>query len=275
MLDFTPKIIISDRPYFMAARISNTYLPRATSTLLLILLSSLQLLAQTNSSIPYRSQEVSERDGIPVLIKHLPDWENLRDRTTFAHEVTALKAALGDRSTLDLIDFSAGTEAVTAPYAAGKLLIIEYATPQASVDADGKFIARLADTGDTTTIYRRIGNYNAFVFDGSDPAAAEALLDQVKFEKNVQWLGDDPFLLHRAERAFVVTTADIFLSTLLVIVLGICVSILTGLIVGFVFFQMRERRRAGFNEFTDAGGMTRLNLDGFTPEIGTDRVLGE
>src|SRR5580765_545445 len=117
------------------------------------------------SSIPYKSQEVSEKDGIPVLIMHLPDWESVRNRTTFAHSVGELKTALGDRPVLDLIDFSAGTEAVTAPYDAGKLLIIEYTSPQASVDADTNFTAALADPGDSTTIYRRIGNYNVLVFD--------------------------------------------------------------------------------------------------------------
>jgi hypothetical protein len=28
-------------------------------------------------------------------------------------------------------------------------------------------------------------------------------------------------------------------------------------------------------EFSDAGGMVRLNLDGLTPELSTDRLLGE
>lgn len=223
-----------------------------------------------------RSMEVSESDGIPVLIKHLPNWENLRGRTTFANNAEPLKAALGPRGVLDLIDFSGGTETVTAPYDAGKLLIVEYTTPQASVEADNTFKARLAEGGETgMTVYRRIGNYSAFVFDATGEAAANALLDQVKYEKYVQWLGKNPFLQKQAERAFVITTSDIFLSTVIVILIGIGFSVVGGVLSGFVFFNVRERKRASMPTFSDAGGMTRLNLDGFTPEIAPDRLLGE
>src|SRR5688572_31281957 len=126
---------------------------------------SLSAAAQAVSSIPYKSQEVSDIDGIPVLVKHLPDWEVVRETTTFAKNTAELKSVLGERPVLDLIDFSAGTEAVTALYPAGALLIIEYSSPQGSVDADEKFEAFLSQNDDTTTVYRRIGNYNAFVFD--------------------------------------------------------------------------------------------------------------
>jgi hypothetical protein len=65
----------------------------------------------------------------------------------------------------------------------------------------------------------------------------------------------------------VVTTSDIFLSTVLVIVLGMGLSIVGGLVFGFVYFLMREHRRAGMAEFSDAGGMIRLNLDRLTPDL--------
>ncbi|MBP6001880.1 MAG: hypothetical protein KA746_00465 [Pyrinomonadaceae bacterium] len=231
--------------------------------------------AQQAAQTPYQSQELSDGDGIPVLIKHLPNWENLRDRTAFVRDTAALKAALGERPIFDLVDFSAGTEAVTAPYQAGKLLIIEYTTPQVSVESDAKFIARLGELGDTTTVYRRIGNYSVFVFDGTDTAAATELLEQVKYEKNVQWLGDDPYYLKRAERAFINTTSGIFTSTVFVILIGIGLAITGGLIVGITYFTLRVRRRAAMTAYTDAGGMTRLNLDGFTPDIVPERLLGE
>jgi len=176
---------------------------------------------------------------------------------------------------VDLIDLTAGAEAVTAPYPAGTLLIVEYTTPQVSIEADGRFTARLADLGDTQTAYRRIGNYSVFVFDSSDPAAANALIDEVKYEKNIQWLGDDPFLLRRAERAFINTTSGIFTSTVTVILIGIGIAITAGLIVGITYFMLRVRRRAEMKTFTDAGGMTRLNLDGYTPEILPERLLGD
>jgi hypothetical protein len=228
--------------------------------------------AQVPAGSPYQTQEYSEGDRIPVLIKHLPDWESVRESTTFAHDVTALKAKLGERPVLDQIDLTPGTEAALATYPAGKLLIVEFASPQSSAEADGKITASLAD--DATTAYRRIGNYNAFVFDAKDAASAAALLDQVKYEKDIQWLGKNPFRI-TPERAFVLTTSDIFLSTVIVIVMGIGIAILGGLIAGFTYFMFRERRRAGMSAYTDAGGMTRLNLDGFTPDLAPERLLGE
>lgn len=229
--------------------------------------------AQASTTPIYNSQELSEVDGIPVLLKHLPDWESVRDRAVFATDSDTLKAALGERAVLSAVDFTGGTEAVTAPYDAGRLVIIEYTSPQASVEADARF-NEILSSADGATLYRRIGNYNSFVFDVTDMSAANALLDQVKYEKDVHWLGDDPFKIS-AERAFVLTTADIFFSTVLVIVIGIGFSIIGGLIVGFVYFQTRERRRASMATFTDAGGMTRLNLDGFTPDIQPERLLGK
>jgi hypothetical protein len=236
-----------------------------------LLLLSVPLFGQSTGG-PSRAQEYSDGDEVPVLIKHLPDWQNVRSSTHLTHDVQSLKDALGDRPLLDLIDFTAGTEAVTAAYPAGKLLIVEYSTPQASVEADKAITALIA--GDQGTAYRRIGNYNVVVFDATDPAAAAALIDEVKYEKNIQWLGKNPFRIS-AERAFVLTTSDIFFSTLLVILIGIGLAIVGGLITGYTFFQLRERRRASMPTFTDAGGMTRLNLDGFTPDIVPERLLGE
>jgi hypothetical protein len=207
---------------------------------------------------------VSESDGIPVLIKHLPEWESVRGQTTFAADANTLRAALGGRPVLDQIDFAGGTEAVTATYPAGRLLIVEFTSPQASIDADDHIRAALA--GDPSTVYRRIGNYNAFVFDATDAAAANALLDQVKYEKTVQWLGRNPYQIS-AERAFVIGTTDLFISTVLIVVMGIGFSLVAGLFTGYLFFLLREKRRSRLAAFTDAGGMTRLNLDGFTPDI--------
>jgi hypothetical protein len=246
----------------------------ATCLLALGLLLATPVLAEQPANNVLKSQEISEADGLPVIVKHLPEWESVRARSTFAKSVAELKAALGDRPILDLIDFRAGTEAVTAPYTIGRLLIVEYSSPQGSADADTKFQAAIAASGEASTVYRRIGNYNVIVFDAVDSAAANALIDQVKYEKQIQWLGNNPFRIS-AERNFVITTSDIFISTVLVIVGGIVVSIVGGLIAGFIYFQFRERRRAGMSAYTDAGGMTRLNLDGFTPDISPDRLLGE
>ena len=224
--------------------------------------------AQNAGKAPAKSLEVSEVDGVPVLIKHLPDVEEAQARARFINSSEALKETLGDRPVLKAIEFNGGTEAVGAPYEAGKLLIVEYTNPQSSIDADQKIIETIAQGGDgSPTAYRRIGNYNVFVFDGADEAAAAALLDQVKYQKTVQWLGEDPYLLKRVEKYFVTTTRDIFISTVIVIVLGIGGSILAGIIAGFFYFRFRDRRRERTAAFSDAGGLTRLNLDELTSEI--------
>lgn len=244
------------------------------AAILLACIFSLTLLGQEVGQVQYKSQEVSETDGIPVLIKHLPDWENRRDTTQFAKSTEELRNALGERAIVDLIDFSAGTEAVTAQYDAGRLLIVEFASPQGSIDADQKIQAAIAQNGDGRTFYRRVGNYNVVVFDATSRWAANSLIDEVKYEKQIHWLGKNPFAIS-AERAFVLTTSDIFMSTLMVIVGGAVFSILGGLVAGYLFFMRREGRRARMSTFSDAGGMTRLNLDGFTPDIVPDRLLGD
>lgn len=224
-----------------------------------------QISAQNEKSAQPKSQEVSEEDGIPVLIKHLPEWENVRNSAVLTHNVEGLRKALGERPIYDLIDFAGGTEAVTAPYAQGKLLLVEYNNPQSSIEADTKIVQRLAEIGQNSQIvYRRIGNYNAFVFDAADESAANVLLDQIKYQKQVQWLGDDPYMLQRAERAVVQTLSTLFVSTVLVIVIGIIIAIFGGIAVGFFYFRFGQQKRAGMRAFSDAGGMTRLNLDELT-----------
>ncbi len=230
--------------------------------------------AQNAGTAQPKSREVSEDDGVPVLTKHLPDWEAKQKDSTYILNQTDLRNALGERTVFDFIEFESGTEAVTAPYAEGKLLLVEYSTPQASVDADAKINQLLTESGQNqSTVYRRTGNYNIFVFDAPDQAAANALLDQIKYEKSIQWLGEDPFLLKRAERAMVKGLSELFISTVLAIVGILGLAVLLGFTVGFIYYRQSDQRRARMTQFTDAGGMTRLNLDGFTPEIASDRLL--
>lgn len=222
-----------------------------------------------------RPSEISEEDGIAVLIKHLPEWETVHANSTFAKDSATLKNFIGDKPVLDLIDFSVGTEAVTANYGAGRLLIVEFMTPQGSIDADTKINQHLAANPDAGTIYRRIGNYNTFVFNATDAAAANALLDQIKYQKTVQWLGSDPYLNHRAERHFVEYTSDLFVSTVMAIVLGIGLSILVGIGVGLVYFRHRANQRFETQSFSDGGGLTRLDLDGDSYDMRAKPQLNE
>jgi hypothetical protein len=225
----------------------------------------------------FQSQEVSEADGIPVLIKHLPEWEKVQSDARLIKSQNDLRAVLGARPVFDLIDFEGGTEAVFAPYEVGKLLIVEYNTPQASIDTDNKVKQYLAENPQQNSpiFYRRIGNYNVFLFDGADEQAANELIGQVKYEKIVQWLGEDPFLYERVQRSYVTTLTEIFFATILAIVSGIGLSILAGIGVGVLFFYVRKKQRDESDSFSDAGGMLRLNLDEMTQEVSPDRLLKE
>lgn len=220
------------------------------------------------------SQEISEKEGVPVLVKHLPDWEQKQDAAVFVTSKEDLQYYLNDREVIELIDFIPGTEAVLASYPAGKLVIIEFSTPQASSDADRRVLGFIEETGGSFT-YRRIGNYNAFVFDGNDQAAAAALLDEIKYEKVVQWLGAEPsfFPPGESEQQFIRRASSLFIGTVIVIVSGLGSSMIIGVIVGLLFFYFREHKRAGLSAFSDAGGMTRLNLDGLSADPDSARLL--
>lgn len=226
--------------------------------------------AQANKSTPV----VLEEDKTPSVVKNLPDPDNARNRATYTKSTDDLRKALGERPVFDLINLGSGIEAVTAPYPEGKLLIVEYPTPQASIDANAQFTQRLSENPPNPPIYyRRIGNYSAFVFDASDEAAANVLLDQISYGKTIQWLGENPLPQLYAEREFAIMTGDIFLSTVIVVAFGFGSTILVGLAVGLFFFYLREHKRKTTHIYTDAGGMTRLNLDGLTPDVMSERLL--
>lgn len=220
----------------------------------------------------FKSQEISEVDGYPVLMKHLPDFDVVKDKAKFAITVDELRAAVGERPILANVDMSAGAEATTADYAAGKLLIIEFPSPQASIEADEQFKNLLSR--ESNAVYRRIGNYNAFVFDSPDQLAANALLDQVLFEKDIQWLGDNPFRIN-AERAFIIQTSELFVSTVIWIFMGIGLAVVVGIATGAVFFVIRRKERADNVAFANVSGMTILELDEFSSNVHTDRTLGK
>jgi hypothetical protein len=211
-----------------------------------------------------KSQEVSEIDGLPVLLKHLPDHERMSARALFVTNINELRNIVGDEPVLDAVDFPIGTEAVSAVYPQGRLVIVEYTNPLLSSEVDARIHQHIASVPGSQFVYRRIGNYNAFVFGPSDLGEAGALLDEIKYEKTVQWLGEDPFLLQKLERYMVTTSRDIAISTVLWIALVLGSALLTGIASGLIFFRFREQKRLNRSAFSDAGGLTRLNLDGLS-----------
>ena len=240
-------------------------------TFLLVLFFSFNIFSQTQ---PVEVDIVSEDDLVPGIIKALPDWEKMKDKATHITNSEGLKKVFGnERDVLDLINFKGGNEAVTADYTTGKLLIVEFASPQVSFETDNQIKERLSQSPVANLFYRRIGNYNVFLFDGKDEASADVLLKQIKYEKTVKWLGEDPFYNNRAERNFVETASNMFIGTFLAIGALLVTMVTLGVIAGFVYFNYSKKQRDSLTAFSDAGGMTRLNLDELTPDVSPDRLL--
>jgi hypothetical protein len=209
-------------------------------------------------------------DGIPVLLKNLPDWKNSVKKAKWVNDRVTLVQLLGERPVFETIDFSTAVEAVFVEYPEGKLLLLEYGTPQLSSDADARFTRFFTESPNRDdTVYKRIGNYNAFVFDPLNEVGANSLLDQIYYGKLVQWLGEDPNLQEKLDRYFASTTAQVFLSTVKAIVLGLGIALVLGVVTGLLFFRHRQKQRRKLKTFSDAGGMIRINLDGFSdqPEV--------
>ena len=241
---------------------------------LLVSIFSLHSFAQSVQTPPVEVEIISEEDLVPSVIKALPEWEKVKDKAIHIKNSAELKKALGDRGVLDLIDFTGGNEAVTADYPEGKLLIVEFASPQVSFETDNQIKQRLSEKpANPPVFYRRIGNYNVFLFEAKDELSAENLFKKIKYEKTVKWLGEDPFYYNRAERHFVQTTLQLFLSTLMVIGIILGTVLVLGIGVGILYFRIRNRQLEEMTAFSDAGGMIRLNLDELTPEIPAERLL--
>ena len=234
---------------------------------------------------------------IPVLVKHLPDWQTATQHSVYCVSLGCLQEAVhlsGDRPigldinkeasrpfvpqpqpVLGALDFEGGTEAVVANYGQSQLVIVEFTTPQFSVDNDSRIwtkIAELKSQGQPTpSAYRRVGNYSVFVFNAPDEKTANALVDQVKYEKVVQWLGDDPHLYERLQKYLTQTSAGVLAAVLKSSGLSLLLCLAAGALIGTMLFRHRRAQRAAL--YSDAGGSIRLNLDELTGPANRHRLL--
>lgn len=209
---------------------------------------------------------------IPALVKHLPNWESMQSRVVYTTNSEGLLAATLDpeHHALSNIDFSGGTEAVVADYSTdsikSRLVVIEYATPQASISEDQRITALLESTvaagRPLPTAYKRTGNYSVFAFSSAGQEAAEQLADTIKYEKQVRWLGNNPHDLERAQAEYGAFTASVIITTFkaTALVLLFCFGI--GAIFGGIVFIRRRAEIVNSRVYSDAGGMIRLNIDG-------------
>lgn len=221
----------------------------------------------------------SEENDIPALVKHLPDWEAAQERAVFAVSLKTLQEAAGNQPALEVVDFAGGSEAVTAAYDSSRLVIIEFSTPQLSIDNDARITARLKELRDAgqpvPTAYRRVGNYSVFVFGAPDEIAAARLIDGITYEKVVQWLGDNPRAWDRLEKEYNETTAGLIIGVVKASGISALLCLAVGGLFGGLIFMRRRAQQAATNKYSDAGGMLRLNMDELTPQTDPARLLGK
>lgn len=215
---------------------------------------------------------------IPVLIKHLPNWERVLDNVLYAVDKDGLNRALGNQPVLEALSFHGGAEAAVADYNGAKMVLVEFNTPQIATDNDQRVLAKLQELRSQgqplPTAYRRVGNYAVFVFGATSQEAADQLIDQVKYQQMVQWLGENPYRYDKAVREFADTTLGVFVNVVKASGLVILGSLAVGGLLGALLFSRRRAQQQAQEAYSDAGGMLRLNLDEITPTRNSARLLG-
>ena len=216
---------------------------------------------------------------IPSLTKHLPNPDEAQKTAIYLHSFSDLSALPVQSNVFSAIDAARNADAVFATYGPSKVLIVEFNTPQLAGDNDRRIIARIQELWKlgqpAPTAYRRIGNYSVFVFDAPDEATAKQLIDQVKYEQVVQWLGDNPNIYKEAEKRYINTTLGLLVAVLKASGYAALACLGLGGLLGGLLFSYRRSQQKEATAYSDAGGMLRLNLDELTPETDPRRLLRE
>ena len=213
---------------------------------------------------------------IPVLVKHLPGWQQAQ--VLYAVDNETLKKTFSNQPVLDVVSFEGGAEAAAAEYGAQKLVVIEFNTASLATDNDQRIKAKLQELRalgqPTPTVYRRVGNYAVFVFDAPSAEAANQLIDQVKYQQVVQWLGQNPFSYEQATREFTETTLGVLVSVVQTSGLALVGCLAVGGLFGALLFRSRRAQQRAREAYADSDAMLRLNIDELTPENDPARLLG-
>ena len=225
------------------------------------------------------AETIDKGEGeIPALVKHLPGWENGDLHAVYSVSLLSLLYHIPHQQIFDAISFEGGVTAAMANYGASQLLIVEFNTPQLATDNDRKIVAKIqelrAQGQPAPTGYRRVGNYAVFVFNAPDEQAANQLIDQVKYQQVVQWLGENPFSYEKATREFTETTLGVLVAVVKTSGLALLACLAVGGFLGALLFRFRRAQQRAREAYADSEAMLRLNLDELTPENDTSRLLG-
>lgn len=236
--------------------------------------------ANLNEVAQSLSETLDKGEGdIPALVKHLPAPEVTQKNAVFLNSFTTLSQFPFNYPVLSAVQSDGNADAVMGTYGSSKILIIEFNTPQLATDNDQRIIARIHELWNSgqpaPTAYRRVGNYSVFVFDAPDEATAKQLIDQVKYEQVVQWLGENPNIYKEAEKRYINTTLGVLVAVLKASGYALITCLGLGGLLGGLLFSYRRSQQREASAYSDAGGMLRLNLDELTPETDPARLLRE
>jgi len=225
------------------------------------------------------SETIDKGEGdIPVLVKHLPAWQAVSPTVRYTLTAVTLQEEFGNKSIFDAVNFEGGAEAVTANYDKQRLVLIEFNTPQLATENDTRITSRIQELRNqgqpVPSAYRRVGNYAVFVFDAPNELAANQLIDQVKYQQVVQWLGKNPYSYREAVAEFTQTTLGVLVSVVKASGIVLVGSLLVGGVFGALLFSRRRAQQQVRDAYSDAGGMLRLNLDDVDPNTDPARLLG-
>jgi hypothetical protein len=208
----------------------------------------------------------------------LPDWQNVQHRVQYVVTKDALKDAFSNQLILDAVNFDDGSEAVIADYGGPRLVIVEFNTPQVATENNSRIVAKIQELRNqgqpVPSAYRRVGNYSVFVFDAPSELAANQLIDQVKYQQVVQWLGENPYSYREAVAEFTQTTLGVLVSVVKASGLVLLGSLVVGGFFGALLFNRRRARQQVQDAYSDAGGMLRLNLNEMNAETDPARLVG-
>jgi hypothetical protein len=239
--------------------------------------------SQNPNNVTALARLISDRIGkgeadIPVLVKHLPQWEEVQGHVVYLAGFRSLRAVLPDQPILDAVSSEGDADAVATNYGATQFIIVEYNTPQLAGDNDRTIVAKIeemrAQGQPVPSSYRRVGNYSVFVFNAPDEQTAKGLIDQVEYEQVVQWLGNNPYMLEKAQREYYETTAGVLVAVVKASGLSLLLCLAAGGFLGALLFSRRRAQQRNAEAFSDAGGMLRLNIDEISPQTDPSKLVG-
>ena len=236
-------------------------------------------LSAANDFVKALAETVEKGEGeIPALIKHLPNPDESRKTATFLPRFTTLQTLLPEQAVLSSIQTGRDGDAAFVDLGVGKVLVVEFNTPQLAKENDERLIAKIQELWKlgqpAPTGYKRVGNYSVFVFEAPDEVTAKQLIDQIKYEQVVQWLGENPYIYTEAQKRYVETTLGVFVAVVKASGVALVGCLGLGGLIGALLFTRRRAQQKAREAFSDAGGMLRLNIDELTPQTDPARLLG-